>query len=69
MSMIAYAIIGLLVGFFIIRRVKMALGINVIGDGHLIEKWKKKREERRKSMDVKRGLKPRRWLGWRRRKK
>ena len=41
-------IVGVGTLLFIIRRVKIALGIPVLGDGHLIREWKAEAAERRK---------------------
>jgi hypothetical protein len=46
MTIVLFLVAGVIVGLFIVRRVKIALGIPVLGDGHLLKKWKERRRLR-----------------------
>ena len=43
MFIIAGIFLALIVGLWVIRRIKKAAGLPVIGDGHLIKEWLERR--------------------------
>lgn len=43
---------GLVYALWAIRRTKKALGLPVIGDGHVLKKWRERRKRKEKMPDV-----------------